>query len=58
MGSEAAETRMARTPKEATGDAELIEHTRTDAYWGDGGDGRGKNRLGILLMDLRQRLRA
>lgn len=43
---------------EATGDAELIEHTRTDAYWGDGGDGHGKNRLGILLMELRKRLRA
>ncbi len=42
----------------ATGDAELIEHTRNDSYWADGGDGSGKNRLGILLMELRAELTA
>lgn len=31
----------------------LIEHTELDDYWGDGGNGRGKNRLGKLLMKLR-----
>lgn len=40
-----------------TGDAELIEHTKNDRYWADGGDGTGKNRLGQLLMELRTRLR-
>jgi ribA/ribD-fused uncharacterized protein len=40
-----------------TGDAELIEHTRNDSYWADGGDGSGKNRLGQLLMELRAELR-
>ena len=30
----------------ATGDARIVEHTENDAYWGDGGDGSGKNRLG------------
>ena len=40
-----------------TGDAELIEHTKNDSYWGDGGDGSGKNRLGQLLMELRTKLR-
>lgn len=40
-----------------TGDAELIEHTRNDSYWGDGGDGSGKNRLGQLLMELRTKFR-
>ena len=40
-----------------TADAELIEHTRNDGYWGDGGDGSGKNRLGQLLMELRTELR-
>jgi len=40
-----------------TGDAELIEHTRNDRYWGDGGDGSGKNRLGRLLIELRTKLR-
>ncbi len=41
----------------ATGDALLIEHTQHDAYWADGGDGSGKNRLGVLLMELREQLR-
>src|SRR3569833_1214737 len=40
-----------------TGDAELIEHTKNDRYWADGGDGTGKNRLGQLLMELRTELR-
>jgi ribA/ribD-fused uncharacterized protein len=40
----------------STGDAELIEHTRNDSYWADGGDDTGKNRLGILLMELRAEL--
>lgn len=37
----------------ATGDAYLVEHTDRDAYWADGGDGKGKNRLGQLLMRVR-----
>lgn len=41
-----------------TGDATLVEHTSNDSYWGDGGDGSGKNRLGQLLMELRAQLRA
>lgn len=41
----------------STGDATLIEHTKNDKYWADGGDGTGKNRLGILLMKLRDELR-
>lgn len=40
-----------------TGDAKLIEHTENDAYWGDGGNGKGKNMLGQLLMEVRQQLR-
>ena len=40
-----------------TGHAELVEHTRNDHYWGDGGDGSGRNRLGVLLMRLRDELR-
>jgi len=27
----------------------LIEHTKNDSYWADGGDGNGKNMLGRLL---------
>jgi ribA/ribD-fused uncharacterized protein len=41
----------------STGDQTIVEHTENDKYWGDGGDGAGKNRLGILLMELREKLR-
>jgi ribA/ribD-fused uncharacterized protein len=41
----------------STGDARIVEHTRNDRYWGDGGDATGKNRLGQLLMELRAALR-
>ncbi len=37
-----------------TADARLVEHTPRDSYWGDGGTGKGKNRLGVLLMKLRE----
>ena len=40
-----------------TGEAELIDHTADDSYWGDGGDGSGKNMLGMVLMDVRDELR-
>lgn len=40
----------------ATGEAKLIEHTINDNFWGDGGNGTGKNMLGVLLMELRQNL--
>lgn len=40
-----------------TGEARLVEHTESDAYWGDGGDGSGRNRLGEILMELRATLR-
>jgi hypothetical protein len=40
----------------ATGDSILVEHTKNDKYWGDGGDGKGKNMLGKLLMELREEL--
>ena len=39
-----------------TNDAELIEHTYKDSYWGDGGDGTGKNMLGVLLMKIRKNI--
>lgn len=39
-----------------TGDANLVEHTANDDYWADAGDGSGKNRLGKLLMEVRERL--
>lgn len=39
-----------------TGDAKIVEHTENDDYWGDGGDGRGKNMLGQILMRVRQEI--
>lgn len=40
----------------STGDATLVEHTDRDAYWGDGGDGSGRNMLGRILMEIRTEL--
>lgn len=40
----------------STGDAKIIEHTVKDNYWGDGGNGNGKNMLGKILMKIRKEL--
>jgi N-glycosidase YbiA len=40
-----------------TGDATLVEHTSNDSYWGDGGDGSGLNKLGLILMQVRDKIR-
>ena len=40
----------------ATGEARIIEHTENDSYWGDGGDGSGKNKRGKILMKVRAHL--
>jgi hypothetical protein len=37
----------------STGNAILKEHTELDHYWGDGGDGSGRSRLGEILMMVR-----
>jgi ribA/ribD-fused uncharacterized protein len=34
--------------------ARLIERTSNDMYWGDGGDGSGRNQLGKTLQNVRQ----
>lgn len=41
----------------STGEDEIVEHTKNDSYWADGGDGSGKNMLGKILMELRAELR-
>lgn len=46
-----------RTKLVATGSATLIEDSRTDAFWGLGKKGNGKNMLGVLLMRTRDKLR-
>lgn len=41
-----------------TQDATLVFHSPTDDFWGDGGDGTGKNVLGVITMAVRSRLAA
>ena len=41
----------------ATGDAVIVEDSPTDAYWGAGAHGGGKNKLGRILMSVREELR-
>lgn len=40
-----------------TKDAIIVEHTKNDSYWGDGGDGTGKNMLGKILMETREKVK-
>ncbi|MEM7235149.1 MAG: NADAR family protein [Planctomycetota bacterium] len=40
----------------STGTATLVEHTVHDSFWGDGGNGRGRNQLGRILMEVRDSL--
>ena len=40
-----------------SGDAELIEASPFDSYWGCGRDGSGRNMLGEQLMDIRQMIK-
>lgn len=39
-----------------TEQAVLVDHTPLDDFWGDGGDGSGKNIMGVVLMAVRERL--
>jgi ribA/ribD-fused uncharacterized protein len=41
----------------ATGDEVLVENSPIDYYWGCGKDGSGKNKLGQILMEIRELLR-
>jgi N-glycosidase YbiA len=41
----------------STGDEEIVENSPIDYYWACGKDGSGKNMLGIILMEVRDKLR-
>ena len=41
----------------STKDAKIVENAPMDAYWGIGADGNGLNKLGKILMQVRQELR-
>ncbi|WP_308189094.1 NADAR family protein [Nostoc mirabile] len=38
----------------STGNAEIVENSPIDFYWGCGADGSGKNMLGKILMQVRE----
>ncbi|MFS1511579.1 NADAR family protein [Chengkuizengella sp. SCS-71B] len=40
----------------STGDQEIVEKTTKDYYWGCGSDGTGKNMLGKILMEVRDKI--
>ena len=40
-----------------TGSETLIEAARNDSYWGYGPDGKGQNKLGLTLMEVRDGFR-
>ena len=42
----------------STRSAHIYEHTKNDCYWGDCGDRSGQNKLGLLLMEIRETLRS
>eukprot|EP01086_Lenisia_limosa_P007788 TRINITY_DN28072_c0_g1_i1.p1 TRINITY_DN28072_c0_g1~~TRINITY_DN28072_c0_g1_i1.p1 ORF type:complete len:169 (+),score=26.17 TRINITY_DN28072_c0_g1_i1:204-710(+) len=41
-----------------TAERHLVENTANDSYWADGGDGSGRNQLGISLMNIRDQIKA
>ena len=41
----------------STGKEKLVENAPRDYYWGCGANGNGKNRLGKILMEVREILR-
>lgn len=38
-----------------SGDSKIVEDSPLDSYWGNGRSGTGKNRIGVLLMELREK---
>ena len=42
----------------STAGKRLVEHTERDSYWGDGYDGSGLNKLGLILERVRDSLQA
>ncbi len=38
----------------STGDELIVENAPKDYYWGCGADGSGKNKLGLILIEVRK----
>lgn len=41
----------------ATGDENIVEDTTNDEYWGRGSSKKGRNMLGVILMETRSKLK-
>lgn len=41
----------------STGDEDIVENAPGDYYWGCGKDGSGKNKLGLILVEVREQLK-
>ena len=57
VGAKFEQNRALREKLLATGAAELIHFSKSDPFWGRDRDGKGENRLGEILMALREELR-
>lgn len=42
----------------ATGSKKIIENSPWDEFWGNGPDKKGKNMLGVIMMEVREELKA
>lgn len=51
------QNRILRKKLLATKDAQLVEDSNSDYFWGIGKDGSGRNQLGMILMEVRSKLR-
>jgi predicted NAD-dependent protein-ADP-ribosyltransferase YbiA (DUF1768 family) len=56
LRAKVAQHAVVRAALRSTVGAELVEHTRRDRYWGDGGDGSGANVLGRLWRRVRREI--
>lgn len=51
-----AQYEILRVLLKSTNNSAIYEHTKNDCYWGDCGDRTGKNKLGLLLMQIRSEI--
>lgn len=57
VGAKFSQNRVLKKSLLATGNAELVHDSKSDAYWGrNAEDGAGENRLGVILMEVRDEL--
>jgi ribA/ribD-fused uncharacterized protein len=57
LGAKFGQSRVLRNLLLKTGETILVHQSSSDAYWGRSADGAGLNRLGEILMEVREALR-